>query len=301
MSTNAEPKTNEMRTRVISAAVMIAVALVSMLLSRLTRVLFLTVVAVLATREMANALRKYSLDVKEVKDTDEPETPVFKTKWKLVASSVIVMGVLIYFRLDLKYLIGWFALSIFVIFFAEVISKDWYIPERGRNALGNVFCLVYPAFPCYVIMYYCARENWIGPVLLACLATWICDTFALLGGKRFGKRKLASLVSPHKTWEGTVTGAVSSLFAGLLAWALLKYVPALSQHALPLGPCVITALVASSLGQVGDLTASLFKRMAGLKDYSNLIPGHGGAMDRIDSLLFSIPATFFLLSLFGLL
>ena len=61
----------------------------------------------------------------------------------------------------------------------------------------------------------------------------------------------------------------------------------------------MTALVSSTLGQLGDLAASLFKRMAVMKDYSNLIPGHGGAMDRVDSLLFSIPSTFFCLSVFG--
>ncbi len=294
-------KNSDMKTRVISAVVMIVLAFSMMAISRLTRVLFLTAVSVLSTREMAGVLRKYSLDIKEVKEKDEPETPVFDTKWPLLACSVVVMSVLIWFRLDLSWMIAWFALSVFCLFFAEIVSKDWYIPERARNAMANVFCLIYPAFPFYLIIYYCAKDYWLAPFLLACISTWTCDSFALFGGRRFGKRKLASLVSPKKTWEGTLTGGAASLLAGLLVWALLKYVPFLSGHELPLVPCLVTALISSSLGQIGDLTASLFKRMAGMKDYSNLIPGHGGAMDRVDSLLFSIPSTFFLLSVFGVL
>jgi|GEM_PF-72193 len=294
-------KNSDMKTRVVSAAVMIVIAFAMMGISRLTRVLFLTAFSVLSTREMANVLRKHSLDIKKVKEADEPATPVFNTKWPLLACSVVGMSVLIWFRLSLGWMVAWFAFSVFLMLFAEIVSKDWYIPERARNAMANIFCLVYPAFPFFLIIYYCAKDYWLGPFLLACLATWTCDSFALLGGRRFGKRKLASLVSPHKTWEGTLTGAFASILAGLAVWALLKYVPFLSAAELPLVPCLVTALVASSLGQIGDLTASLFKRMAGMKDYSNLIPGHGGAMDRVDSLLFSIPSTFFCLSLFGVL
>ncbi len=294
-------KNSDMKARVISAAVMIVGAFTMMAVSRLTRILFLTAFSILSTREMAKELRKYSLDIKEVKEADEPETPVFNTKWPLLAISVIVMSALIWFRVDLSWYIAWFSCSVFLILFAEIVSKDWYIPERGRNAMGNVFCLVYPAGPFFLIIYYCAKDYWVGPFLLACIATWTCDSFALFGGRAFGKRKLASLVSPKKTWEGTLTGAASSLLAGVLVWALLRFIPFLKPYELPLVPCLVTALVSSTLGQLGDLAASLFKRMAGMKDYSNLIPGHGGAMDRVDSLLFSIPSTFFLLNLFGVL
>lgn len=127
---------------------------------------------------------------------------------------------------------------------------------------------------------------------IACISTWVCDSFALFGGKWFGKHKLAPKVSPNKTIEGSVTGAVSSMVAGVILYFVFKG----TNYNISLVTCVLTGLICSSFGQIGDLAASLIKRMAGLKDYSNLIPGHGGVMDRIDSLLFSIPAAFFCLT-----
>ena len=131
---------------------------------------------------------------------------------------------------------------------------------------------------------------------IGCVSTWICDSFALFGGKRFGKRHIVPEVSPHKTLAGFICGAISAAVAGVgLYFALRGSFPAVT-----LPCCVITAFVASSFGQVGDLAASLIKRMSGFKDYSHLIPGHGGVMDRVDSLLFSVPAAYFCLYIAGL-
>ena len=137
---------------------------------------------------------------------------------------------------------------------------------------------------------------WIPVFAIACISTWLCDSFALFGGKRFGKHKLSPEVSPNKTVEGSVCGAISAVVAGVILFFVLK-----QWYSVNCLACVLTALVCSSFGQVGDLAASLIKRMAGLKDYSNLIPGHGGVMDRVDSLLFSIPSAYFCLLIAGII
>ena len=84
------------------------------------------------------------------------------------------------------------------------------------------------------------------------------------------------------------------MMAALVFWLFSSYSP------LPLWLCVVTALVSSTMGQIGDLAESLMKRMIGVKDFSNLIPGHGGMFDRADSLLFSIPTAYLCLHLAGI-
>ena len=130
--------------------------------------------------------------------------------------------------------------------------------------------------------------------MLGAISSWACDSFALFGGMRFGKHKLAPLVSPKKSVEGCVCGALASLVAGFVIWAL----PVFPHLSLPV--CMITALVSSSLGQIGDLAESLMKRMMGIKDMSNLIPGHGGIFDRADSLMFAIPTAYLCLHIAGI-
>ena len=116
----------------------------------------------------------------------------------------------------------------------------------------------------------------------------------MMSGSRFGKHKLAPLVSPHKTVEGCLCGALASVAAGALIY-ILRLFPAI-----PLHVYMLTALIASSLGQIGDLAESLVKRMLGIKDFSNLIPGHGGMFDRADSLLFSVPTAYICLHIAGI-
>jgi phosphatidate cytidylyltransferase len=135
---------------------------------------------------------------------------------------------------------------------------------------------------------------WLECLAIGALSTWACDAAALFGGMKFGKHKLAPLVSPNKTIEGSLCGALAAIVVGFLI-GVLRLFPAI-----PVWICVITALVSSTLGQIGDLAESLLKRMIGTKDFSDLIPGHGGMMDRADSLLFSIPTAYFCLHVAGI-
>jgi phosphatidate cytidylyltransferase len=113
-------------------------------------------------------------------------------------------------------------------------------------------------------------------VLAALFLVWTADTGAYFAGRWLGRRKLAPLVSPGKTWEGAAGGL---LLVGLLAaWAA----PLLTMPRLPFAAL---CLVVGCFSIVGDLIESLFKRHAGLKDSGRLLPGHGGMLDRIDSLL----------------
>ncbi|GBU11496.1 CDP-diglyceride synthase [Enterobacterales bacterium] len=119
-------------------------------------------------------------------------------------------------------------------------------------------------------------------LLYVMLLVWGADSGAYLFGKLFGKHKLAPKVSPGKTWEGLIGGLLTS---ALISWLFGRYVP-LNVVPATLLLCSVIAALASVLG---DLTESMFKREAGIKDSGSLIPGHGGILDRIDSLTAAVP------------
>ena len=126
--------------------------------------------------------------------------------------------------------------------------------------------------------------------------TWLSDTAAYLAGKRWGRRQLAPLVSPNKTWAGAVAGVTAAVaVAGLYGELLL---PMAGGSAAPgLGPSLILGLLVGGAGIGGDLSVSILKRECGVKDSSQLIPGHGGMLDRLDALLWVFPVTYFYLNL----
>ena len=134
----------------------------------------------------------------------------------------------------------------------------------------------------------CARElHAISPhwLMFALLVSWAGDTAALYIGKAFGRRKLAPLVSPAKTWEG----AAASLVGGVLAGG------AYAHFLLPVAPLNIVLPLAAAgnvAGQIGDLCKSAWKRGAGVKDSGDMLPGHGGWLDRIDASLFAVPVVY---------
>lgn len=131
-------------------------------------------------------------------------------------------------------------------------------------------------------------------LLLPVLATWASDTGAYAVGRTMGRHKLLPSVSPGKTIEGSVGGLLGSVF---VTWLLTRWLLRPAAHLdfrwAPVGVILFGAMV-SAVGQVGDLAKSLLKRDAGVKDSSTLIPGHGGVLDRVDSLLFVLPVSYVL-------
>ena len=127
-------------------------------------------------------------------------------------------------------------------------------------------------------------------VFFLLLIVWLGDISAYYWGKYFGKKPIAPLVSPNKTVEGAIAGLAGSLAVGFIAgyWFL--------GH-IAMVHCLLVALLCGTIGQFGDLAESLLKRYAGIKDSGNALPGHGGVLDRIDSLLFAGPAFYCYLKL----
>ncbi len=134
-------------------------------------------------------------------------------------------------------------------------------------------------------------------VLLPLVAAWGSDTCALFAGMAFGKHKLAPVVSPKKTVEGAVGGVVGAVALMMLVVYLFNRFAGLDIH---YGAAALMGAAGAVIGQVGDLSFSIIKRQTGIKDYSHIFPGHGGVLDRFDSVVFVAPVAEIILRLFGM-
>ncbi len=126
---------------------------------------------------------------------------------------------------------------------------------------------------------------------LAFVGTWSADTFAFFVGRKFGKHKLAPAVSPGKTWEGTFGGVAGSIIGVTAMGAACQF---------SLGHSAAIGLLVGVVAPFGDLVESSIKRYCGVKDSGRLLPGHGGVLDRFDSVMFAAPAVYYYLQLFSI-
>jgi phosphatidate cytidylyltransferase len=146
--------------------------------------------------------------------------------------------------------------------------------------------LLHDGFPQPAALGLSAGPHWL---MFGLMVNWIGDTGAFYVGRRFGRHKLAPSVSPGKSWEGAAASVVTGVAFGMI------YLP-LTIRGTSLLVAGSLALAANVAGQVGDLAESAIKRGAGVKDSGNLLPGHGGIMDRVDSTMFALPVLYSLLT-----
>ncbi len=173
--------------------------------------------------------------------------------------------------------------TLMLISFAQIIITN--MKTNFKDIAYSVFGILYVITCISFIALIRGLENGRILVWFAIIAAWGTDTFAYLIGKRFGKHKF-SKVSPKKSIEGCIAGTVGELVTVLIYTLVMNKLYNLGYSYIYIS---IATIILSLIGQVGDFAASSIKRYVDVKDYSNLIPGHGGMLDRIDSLMFLAP------------
>ena len=199
----------------------------------------------------------------------------------------------------------WIALgaALWLIVTAAAVMASRAPTERPlETAAITVFAALYAAvLPSFILMIrHSDRLPSAGAatllVFLPLVVTWVSDSLAMAGGSTFRGPRLAPVLSPNKTWSGAVTGALGAFVLAPAYGALVLVPVGISIHPWRLA---LFGLAISVVGQLGDLAESLFKRQVGVKDSGRSIPGHGGVLDRFDSLYWVIPTAALLLTVFG--
>ncbi len=184
---------------------------------------------------------------------------------------------------------------LYFLMFIYLISDEVFKKEKHFEVIGTwLLSIIYISTPFGLLSLMDSTkfikifgENY---AVICMVLVWVSDSFAFFGGKLLGKHKIAERISPNKTWEGSITGFLFTMIAAfVIKYFVFKEFDLI--HAFSIG------LIVGFTAQIGDLFESHLKRTVHLKDSSQLIPGHGGFLDRFDSLLFAAPALYIYLYL----
>lgn len=207
----------------------------------------------------------------------------------LFAGYLMATGVVACFYFSALFSVFWLPSASMVILIVALLSTG-DLKERWETAAFTLFGVWYVGG----LMGYLvgvrridhAGEMGANLLMLLLVIIWTNDIFAYLIGKNFGSHKLAPVISPNKTIEGAVGGLIFGVFASLVSQ--MWFIPQITVK-----DAGIIGLIVGILGQLGDLCESILKRSANVKDSGGILPGHGGMLDRVDSLLFGAPAMYY--------
>jgi len=218
-------------------------------------------------------------------------------RWGLLLVGIVMMMVLSPNTLSINgYSIKYIGSQILPVLLVTMVAGELYFKKYNlQNVAISFFGLIYIPM-CLSLMFQLRAFmvntffiNWAFSIPLLLIATiWINDTMAYIVGSFIGKRPLSS-ISPNKTWEGTIAGIIISV--ALVTKVLGTWIPIQEK-------CIfLMSVVAAIAGTFGDLFESKIKRMAGVKDSGSMMPGHGGFLDRFDSILFAVPFVWLVLQI----
>ncbi|NOX20711.1 MAG: phosphatidate cytidylyltransferase [Nitrospirae bacterium] len=249
-----------MRKREIVAAILLP--LLYLYIMKLPPAYFLGLLALACTMAQSEFYKMYALS---------GGLRIFGLAYGLFFLYIAYLGIL-----NIMYVIAFFLLTLVVRLFSSKHSPENALQDIAPAVIG----FLYIPFVLSLLIY--IREAGPGWVIYTGVVVWASDSCAYYTGKNLGKNKLYPSMSPKKTWEGAIGSVIGGgIFSILLKFLLLPELA--STHSLILG------LILGAVAVVGDLSESMFKRDAGVKDSSELLPGHGGILDKLDGIIFATP------------
>ncbi len=253
--------------RLLSGIVLVAVALLTIISGGLILFCTLLVVSVIGMSEFYRAIG------------------VHKDRYSLLEIVAYLGALLYYFSIFFRDGIYQTEALVFALILLMMVYVFRYPSYQASEVIAALFGVIYVAVMLACILKTRMLPGGVFTVWLIFLSSWGCDTCAYCVGMLIGKHKMAPVLSPKKSVEGAVGGVVGAMLLGGIYAYLTGAI---------LWQYVLICFVGALISMVGDLAASAIKRQTGIKDYGKLIPGHGGILDRFDSVIFTAPVIYFL-------
>lgn len=213
-------------------------------------------------------------------------------KYKPMGVLGVLAAIIFYLALNAAFYVNEIIIfAIFIFFFFAMVRKNIEnVSASIAVTCFGTFFITWSLF--HMVLIRDIPKYGMHYIIFLFVNVWILDTGAYFIGKKFGRHKLASIISPKKTIEGAFAGVVTAILVSLAYRYLFL------QDVITNNQAIIYGLVISFVGQFSDLAESLFKRDCNIKDSGNILPGHGGMLDRFDSYLFAAPVFYYILNIF---